>query len=47
MALIPTVQRLRQEDFCEFKASLIYRASSRIVKAIQRNLVSKQTNKTK
>ena len=27
--LIPALGRQRQEDFCEFKASLVYRASSR------------------
>ena len=33
----------RQEDLCEFKASLVYRVSSRIgSKATQRNPVSKQ-----
>jgi len=29
MALIPTLRRQRQVDFCEFKASLVYRAVSR------------------
>jgi hypothetical protein len=29
----------------EFKASLVYRVSSRTARAIQRNPVSKQTNK--
>jgi hypothetical protein len=31
--------RQRQVDLCEFEASLVYRASSRIAKATQRNLV--------
>jgi hypothetical protein len=42
--------RQRQVDLCEFKASLVYRASSRTAKATQRNPLSKtnkQTNKTK
>ena len=49
--LIPALRRQRQADLCEFKASLVYRASSRTgSKAIQRNPVSKnkkqkQTNK--
>lgn len=34
--------RQRQEDVCEFEASLIYRASSRTSRATQRDLVSKQ-----
>ena len=37
-------------DLYAFKASLVYRASSRVVKATQRNSVSKkqtETNKTK
>ena len=29
MPLIPAVRRQRQADLCEFKASLVYRASSR------------------
>ena len=49
MTLIPALRRQRQEDLCEFKASLVYRASSstaRIVK--QRNPVLKdKTNKQK
>ena len=32
-------------NFCEFKASLIYRLSSRIAGATQRNPVSKKTKK--
>lgn len=33
----PSIGRHRQVDLCEFKASLIYRASSRIARATQRN----------
>jgi hypothetical protein len=36
----------RGRQISEFKASLVYRVSSRTARAIQRNLVSKQ-NKTK
>ena len=40
----PSTGKQRQEDFCEFKASLIYLMNSRTVKTTQRNLVSnKQT----
>ena len=46
-ALIPALGRLRQEDLCEFKASLVYIVSSKTARAIQRNQVlkNKQTNK--
>jgi hypothetical protein len=44
-AFIPALRRKRQVELCEFKASLVYRASSRIARATQRNRVSK--NKTK
>jgi hypothetical protein len=37
----------RQADFCEFKASLVYRASSRTAKATQRNPVSKKQKEKK
>jgi hypothetical protein len=49
MPLIPVLGRQRQTDLCEFKASLIYRLSSRIARATQRNPVSNKTkqNKTK
>jgi hypothetical protein len=43
--LIPVLGRQRQLDLYEFKANLVYRASSRTARAIQRNIVSK--NKTK
>jgi hypothetical protein len=39
--LIPAL-RQRQADLCEFKASLVYRASSRITRTTQRELVSQQ-----
>jgi hypothetical protein len=35
----------RVKRISEFKASLVYRESSRTARAIQRNPVSKQTNK--
>jgi hypothetical protein len=35
----------RGRQFSEFEASLVYKVSSRIAKATQRNPVSKQTNK--
>ena len=38
--LIPALKRLRQADLCEFEASLVYRMSSRIARATQRNQVS-------
>lgn len=43
--LIPSLrrQRQRQVDLFGFKASLIYRASSRTARAIQRNTVSKNS----
>jgi hypothetical protein len=33
MPLIPSLGRQRQADLCEFKASLVYRVSSRTVRA--------------
>ena len=49
MPLIPALRKQRQMGLCEFEASLVYRASSRTVRATQRNPVSKnkQTKKTK
>jgi hypothetical protein len=38
MPLMPEFRRQSQAALCEFKASLVYRVSSRKVKAIQRNL---------
>jgi hypothetical protein len=46
MPLIPPFGRQRQVDFCEFDASLVYRASLRTVRATQRNPVSNKTNNT-
>ena len=37
--LIPTLEKQRQADLYEFKASLVYRVSSRIPRATQRNPV--------
>jgi hypothetical protein len=42
---IPALGRQRQVDLCEFKASLIYRVSSRITKATQRNCLGKKQTK--
>ena len=43
MHLIPALRRQMQADLCEFEASLVYRASSRTVRAVtQRNSVSKK-----
>jgi hypothetical protein len=41
------LRRQRQVDFCEFKASLVYRVSSRIARATQKNPVSKKKKKSK
>ena len=45
MTLIPALVRQRQADLCEFKASLVYRVSSRTGKATQRNPVLKKKKK--
>jgi hypothetical protein len=45
MPLNPALSRQRQADLCEFKASLVYRVSSRTVRTTQRNPVWK--NKTR
>ena len=42
MPLIPALRRQRQMDLCQFKASLIYRVSSRTARAIQRSPVLKK-----
>jgi hypothetical protein len=42
MPLIPALGR-RGRQISEFKASLVYRVSSRTARATQRNLVSKKT----
>jgi hypothetical protein len=34
MPFIPTLRRQRQADLCEFKANLVYKASSRIARAV-------------
>jgi hypothetical protein len=39
--LIPALGRQRQANICEFKASLVYRASIRIARATPRNSVLK------
>jgi hypothetical protein len=46
MLLIPALWRQRQADF-EFEASLVYKVSSRIARAIQRNPVQKKKKKKK
>ena len=46
MTLIPALRRQRQTDVYKFKVSLVYRVSSRTIRAVtQRTPVSK--NKTK
>jgi hypothetical protein len=45
--LIPELGRQRQVDLCVFEASLVYRVSSRTVRATQRNRISKDKNKTR
>ena len=42
--LIPAIGSQRQEDFCEFEASLGYKASSRIATVAQRKPVSLATH---
>jgi hypothetical protein len=44
---IPALRMQRQVNLCEFKASLVYRESSKIARATQRNPISKKTNKKK
>jgi hypothetical protein len=41
---MPALGRQRQADLCKFKASLVYKASSRTARATQRNLASKKNN---
>lgn len=43
--MILALGRQRQVDLCEFEDSLVYRTSSRIVKAIQRNPVAENQTK--
>ena len=46
MSLIPALGRKRQVDLCKFKASLVYRVSSRTATTIpQRNPVSEKQRK--
>ena len=46
MPLIPEFARQSQADFCEFKASLVYKVSSRTARTVtQRNPVSKNKRK--
>jgi hypothetical protein len=47
MPLIPALIRQRQADLCEFEASLLYRLSSRMTRAVtQRNPVLKNQTTT-
>jgi hypothetical protein len=46
MSLIPALGRQRQVDLCGFKASLVYRASSRTARATERNPVSTYQTKS-
>ena len=43
--LSPALGSQRQADLCEFKASLVYRMSSRTARATQRNPVLKNQKK--
>jgi hypothetical protein len=45
--LIPALGKQMQADLYEFESSLVYRESSRIARAMRRNLVSKQKQKQK
>jgi Sec-independent protein translocase protein TatA len=47
MPLIPALGRDRGRQISEFKASLVYKVSSRTARAIQRNPVSKKQTKNK
>ena len=48
MPVIPALGRQRQVDLFEFEASLVYRTSSRTVRAVtQRNPVSKKQQQQK
>ena len=42
-----SIWRQRQKDLCEFKVSLVYGASSRTARAIQRDPVSKKLKNEK
>ena len=39
--LLPALERQKQADLCEFKASLVYRESSRTARATQKSPVLK------
>lgn len=39
--LTPAHEKQKQEDFCELEPNLVYNASSRPTRAIQRNRISK------
>jgi hypothetical protein len=43
MPLIPTLGRQRQVDSSEYKATMVYRVSSRTARATQRNPVCQQS----
>jgi hypothetical protein len=45
MPLIPALRKQKKVDLCEFEASLVYIASSRTARAIQKNIVSKSKQK--
>ena len=46
MPLIPALEKQRQVDLCEFKASLVYRMSSQTARAVtKRNPDSKNQEK--
>ena len=45
LAINSSTQEGETGDLCEFRASLVYRASSRTARVTQKNPVSKQTNK--
>jgi hypothetical protein len=47
MPLLPALERQRQEDLCEFKASLVSIATSKTARGTQRDLVSKTKQKQK
>ena len=47
LPVILALERQRQADFCEFKASLVYRVSSRIAKAHRETLSQKNRDKNK
>jgi hypothetical protein len=47
MPLTPALGRQRQVALCEFKTSLVYRASSRTIRATQRKPVLKNHKTTK